>query len=179
MEDKIAGIRARFEIELKKNSILYHPIDVVRVRKEEWQVKRYLIGKYPLFQVIHKLLFLIFYSKKIESNENVDTAFEALIRTLAWKKSFGVHKLKPSDFPVEIYSLFCTEIYGKDKEGRLILSESYKRQKPFSELDQVTRKILAYQAELADRLTFQNGKCLNQIMLYAVPKTKTYHFPFT
>lgn len=45
MNDKINLIRTRFEEELKKNPGLYDPIDIKRVRTEEWQVKRYLIGK--------------------------------------------------------------------------------------------------------------------------------------
>ncbi|KAH9404374.1 hypothetical protein TYRP_000196 [Tyrophagus putrescentiae] len=135
MSEKIILIRSRFEEELKKNSSLYDPVDIKRVRTEDWQIQRYLL----------------------DSNNEIDSAYQNLLRTLAWKKSFGLHQFKLSDFSSEIYDIYCFEIYSKDKFNRIILSESYKRQKYFSELDQLVRNIIAYQIEKADRLAFENG----------------------
>lgn len=45
MSEKIILIRSRFEEELKKNSSLYDPVDIKRVRTEDWQIQRYLLGK--------------------------------------------------------------------------------------------------------------------------------------
>ncbi len=53
MSEKIILIRSRFEEELKKNSSLYDPVDIKRVRTEDWQIQRYLLGK--------KLIFFIYF----------------------------------------------------------------------------------------------------------------------
>jgi len=112
MEVKIAEIRARFEQELilTQTPTKYSDIDIARVRTEEWQVKRYLL----------------------DYQEDVDQAYQALIRTLVWKQSFGVHTRElERDFPRELFDVMRGEIYGNDKEGRLIVSEAYTHQKHF------------------------------------------------
>lgn len=52
MSEKIILIRSRFEEELKKNSSLYDPVDIKRVRTEDWQIQRYLLGKKLIFLYI-------------------------------------------------------------------------------------------------------------------------------
>lgn len=94
--EAIANLRAKFETELSANGSEYHPIDIERVRTEEWQVKRFIMDN--------------------EGNE--DKAFSELIRVMKWKKSYGIHDRNDQYFPTEFWQLNAIEINGKDNQGK-------------------------------------------------------------
>lgn len=106
--EAIARLRALFEADLSAHPDLYHPIDVERVRTEEWQVKRFLLDQ--------------------PDQEDETAAFAALSKALQWKKSFGLHDRTDQYFPKEIWELNGVEIYGKDKEGHLVQWEAVRNQ---------------------------------------------------
>ena len=148
MHSKIQEIRARFEAELQTNSLTvhqsFHPVDIERVKGEDWQIERYLL----------------------EANGNVDVAYSSLIRTLTWKASFGggVHNSTEADFPSEFYHLYGVEKLNcsgsgdlSDLYGRPIFMESFKRQRRFAQLETAFQRLVAVSMETMDRITFGTG----------------------
>jgi len=133
-DDIIARLRAQFESELTANPSLYHPIDIERVRSEDWQIRRFLI-----------------------EHEEEEKAYKALLRGLQWKKSFGIHERTAQYFPIEMYVLSGGETVGEDKEGRLIGWGSAKNHRPFKELHLIQRQFVAHQFERMDRLAGEKG----------------------
>ena len=75
----IESIRRRF---LAKNPNMFHPIDVDRVKTNDWPIVRFLLAN------------------KIE-----DTAFAALIKTMEWRKSYGVNDFTDESFPEEVFKI--------------------------------------------------------------------------
>ena len=75
-------MRSRFETELASKPSAYHPIDVDRVRTDDWQLLRFL-----------------------ERSTNWTEAYAQLIDALQWKKQVGVHDKRDEDFPREFYEL--------------------------------------------------------------------------
>ena len=134
--EAIATIRAEFEKELSSNIHLYHPIDIERVRSEDWQVKRFIID---------------------QPDGDVSKAFAALCRSLQWKKSFGLHDRTDEYFPKEIWELNAIEIYGRDKEERVIQWEAIRNQRSFKELSLIVRQFVAHNMERVDREAGETG----------------------
>src|ERR1700743_3735740 len=93
----VAEIRQRFLTEVDTNPHLYHDIDVERVRCEDWQIERFVIDY-----------------------QSCDKAYEALIKALQWKKSYGIHDRSHSYFPKEFPIIFGNVSYSRDKEGRVV-----------------------------------------------------------
>lgn len=134
--DAIARLRAQFEAELKSNGDLYHPIDIERVRTEDWQVKRFLLD---------------------QADGNEDAAFQALIKALQWKKSFGVHDRTDQYFPKEVWEQNAVEIYGKDKQGRVIQWEAVRNQRVWKETTLLAKHFVAHCIERVDRAAGETG----------------------
>lgn len=137
LQNSIANIRARFEAELAVNPDLYHPIDVKRVRTEDWQVKRFLLNT--------------------ESGDAEDEAFHSLLSALQWKKAFGLHDRTDAYFPRELWLMAKTELYGRDKSGRLIWWQATKGIRNFSETALLARQFYAHCLEQADRAVGELG----------------------
>lgn len=133
--EAIAKVREMFEAELAKNADAYHPVDIERVRNEEWQVKRFLLA----------------------SKDNVDEAFAALCQALQWKKTFGLHDRPDSFYPKEIWELNGIEICGRDKENHLVQWEVYRNQRSFKEANLLARQFIAHTIERADRAAGEDG----------------------
>ena len=160
IQKKIAQIRQMFEQELLNNdnnnnnyheqkgnnslcsssssSTLYHPVDLDRVRCEDWQIQRYLI----------------------DCVGDVQEAYHCLLRTLQWKKKFGVHELSITDFPSEFYQLFKIEdntTAGTDPDGLPIFTEYFASQRCYPELQQCFRQLIVAWIERMDRLAGEKG----------------------
>ena len=117
----------------------FHPIDVKRVRKEDWQIRRYLVDR--------------------DINGDVDQAYCRLIETLEWKQQFGVHRLTESYWPTEFYQLYKLEKYGTDRDGRLVFTECFTRQRHYTELEQCFQQLIAVSLETMDRMSGELGMC--------------------
>ncbi|KAJ6220668.1 hypothetical protein RDWZM_006480 [Blomia tropicalis] len=131
----IRTIRERFESELSQNESLYHPIDIERVRKYEWQIKRYLE----------------------DCDNDVEQAYKNMIKTLQWKQSFGVHTLKQSQFPREMYETYRIETETVDRTGRLTITESFIDQRYYAELIPFVQKLTVFSMETLDHRCGENG----------------------
>nr|XP_027200386.1 uncharacterized protein LOC113794464 [Dermatophagoides pteronyssinus] len=129
----IESLRSRFNEEVDKNPSLYHPIDVERVRTEEWQVKRYL--------------------EEFDNDEN--QAFELMKKSLQWKNEFGIHDRNDQYFPLEFYD--STEFLGRDKQGRYVQLEIFRNQYHLKELTLLYRQYVAHNLERIDRMAGENG----------------------
>ncbi|KAH7640353.1 motile sperm domain-containing protein 2 [Dermatophagoides farinae] len=130
---EIESLRVRFNKEVDENPSLYHPIDVERVQKEEWQVKRYLQ----------------------EFNNNEEQAFELMKKALQWKKEFGIHDRTDQYFPLEFYD--STEFLGRDKQGRYVQLEIFRNQIHFKELTLLYRQYVVHNLERIDRMAGEQG----------------------
>ncbi|KAH9407938.1 Motile sperm domain-containing protein 2 [Tyrophagus putrescentiae] len=135
MDSAVANIRRRFEADGHATSPLINPIDVERVRTEDWQIRRYLV----------------------DLDGNAEEAYQALVRTLQWKERHHVHSLKDTDFPTEFYALYKVESYGADKDGYAILAESYRHQRHWEEINQVFVDLVTAHIEKMDRIVGEKG----------------------
>ena len=134
--EAVSNVRALFEKELTANPDAYHPVDIERVRTEEWQVKRFLLD---------------------QPDRDEDKALQSLCKSLQWKKSFGVHERTDQYFPKEFWELNGVEIYGKDSEGRLVQWEAIRNQRTFKETALMARQFVAHCMERIDRLGGETG----------------------
>ena len=80
---------------IQKNPELYYEKDVERLKTNEWPIRRFLN---------HQKM-------------NSEKAFEALDKSLKWRKSFGVLDISDKDFPKEAYQAAPLILYGKDLNG--------------------------------------------------------------
>lgn len=135
----VARLRARFETEVLNHPNTYHPIDIERVRTENWQVLRFLLYTPPA------------------NDDHETTAFNALCRALAWKKSYGLHDRTDATFPLENWSLNSVEIAGRDRQGRPIQWETMHNQVVFKEVRWLTKQFVAHCFEKIDRLAGDAG----------------------
>ncbi len=137
--EAIARLRAQFEAELTTNPSLYHPVDIDRVRTEDWQVKRYLL------------------EEEEHGNNNEEVAFEALLKTLQWKKRFGLHERTDQYFPREFWELNVTEQWGADRAGHLIQWGRVRNTKIIPEISLLSKQFAAHCLERMDRLCGEKG----------------------
>lgn len=141
MDQQIATLRERFEAELQlssaQNAARFHPIDISRVRTEDWQVKRYILD---------------------EESGDLEAAYKALVRTLEWKCKWGVHENRLSQYPQELFDLYSIEAFEEgDREGRLVFAEVMRGQRRYPELDQHWRAFVIAWAEHLDRRVGERG----------------------
>lgn len=138
--EAVARLRARFETEVLSHPSTYHPIDIERVRTENWQVRRFLQ-----------------YTPVVTNEDHETTAFNALCRALAWKKSYGLHDRTDATFPLENWSLNSVEIAGRDRQGRPIQWETMHNQVVFKEVRWLTKQFVAHCFEKIDREAGEAG----------------------
>ena len=67
-KEAIGNIRNKFLAQTQQNPNKYHMKDVERVKTNDWSIERFLLV-----------------------NKNEETAFAALIKTMEWRKSYGVN----------------------------------------------------------------------------------------
>ena len=94
----INSIREKFVKEYELNPTIYYQSDYEKIKAETWPIERYVL--------VHK---------------NEDASLQALIKTMKWRKEFGVLDRTDADFPQEVYQTLGMFPYGKDKEGRDLL----------------------------------------------------------
>ena len=134
IEATVQTLRERFLIECENNEHLYHELDVKRVRTDDWQIERFVIN-----------------------HNNEDKAYEALVKALQWKKSFGVHDRTDLYFPEEYYEFIDTYSYGRDKEGRLIQWEKNRNERNNSEFNLLSKQFIAHIMEKNDTSEHRKG----------------------
>jgi hypothetical protein len=132
----VKSIRKKFFNEYELNPELYHEIDVNRVRTDNWQIERFVLD---------------------QENANEDKAYESLIKALQWKKSFGIHDRSDQYFPKEFYELHAIEMYGRDKEGRIILWERTRNFKKILDFVNLEQQFIAHKIEKLDSEGSRNG----------------------
>lgn len=133
-DESVRRLRDRFLAECVANSGLYHPIDIERVRSDDWEVRRYVVNF-----------------------DNEDDAFKGLIRVLKWKKSFGLHDRSDDYFPKEFHLIFGHEDYSRDRKGRLVAWNVEDRYRKIGDLSPLIQQFLAHQLEKLDRNAGPDG----------------------
>jgi hypothetical protein len=138
MDDKnmkaIENIRTKFLTEFETNPQLYHQIDVERVWSENWQIERFILD-----------------------TETEDEACKALIKSMQWKKSFGLHERNDQYFPKELFIIFGLEEHSRDKLSRIVAWNSSKNYRKIPELSLLFQQFLAHEIEKLDREAGNKG----------------------
>jgi hypothetical protein len=132
----IESIREKFLIEYQMNPELYHEIDVNRVRDDNWQIERFILD---------------------QKNRDEDKAYEAMVKALRWKKSFGVHERNDQYFPKEFYELHEIEMFGQDKSGRIIHWEITRNIKNIPGFENIAKQFIAHRIEKIDSEASRKG----------------------
>ena len=81
-KEAIGNIRSKFLADAQQNPDKYHQKDVERVKTNDWPIERFLLV-----------------------NKSEDTALAALIKTMEWRKSYGVNDFTDESFPEEVYKI--------------------------------------------------------------------------
>ena len=140
-QSDIITIRSWFEDELLVNPTLYHPLDINRVRTEDWAVVRFL-----------------------ERSPNRAEAWRRIKDSLQWKVKMGVHTKTEEQFPREFYEINNIEIMGHNKEDRLIIWATSKYSRDFSELKVYIKEFIRHEIEMFDQMASESGKLMIIIM---------------
>jgi hypothetical protein len=137
ISDVIESIKEKFlKYEYELNPELYHEIDVNRVRRDNWQIRRFVLD---------------------QEDGNPDKAYEAMIKALQWKKSFGIHDRDDQYFPKEFYELHGIEMYGRDREGRIIHWERTENRMKIPDFMNLEQQFIAHRMEKLDSEGSMNG----------------------
>ena len=134
MEQSVSSIREKFLTHYDKNEDLFHELDVKRVRTDDWQIERFVIDQ-----------------------QNEGLAYNALVKALQWKKSFGVHERTDHYFPKEYFEFSELHNFGTDKKGRLIKWEKTRTERNISELNMLSKQFVAHLMEKIDNEVNRNG----------------------
>lgn len=126
--ESIARLRARFEADQAAHPTFYHPVDIERVRTEDWQVARFLLDQ----------------NQNQQLDQVEDKAFAALCKALQWKKSFGLHDRSDADYPLELWTLNDIEVCGRDRAGRLIQWGSIRNKRYFKPIATIARNFVGH-----------------------------------
>ncbi|XP_054155718.1 motile sperm domain-containing protein 2-like [Oppia nitens] len=131
----IENIRKKFFKEFSKNPEYYTETDVTRVRNEDWIIERFL-----------------------KDNDNSeDRAYDELVRTLKWKRLYGIHDRTDQYFPKEFYDLHHIEIYGRDRDGRLVHWETTRNLVKINDFTPLEQQFLGHRLEKLDSLAGRAG----------------------
>ncbi|KAJ6223757.1 hypothetical protein RDWZM_002302 [Blomia tropicalis] len=130
----INEMRKQFENEIVKHPNDFHPIDIERVRTNDWQTLRFL----------HR-------------SETVQKAFNRLIETLRWKMMNQLHEINDEDFAREFYQINSIELTGRNSTNQLVVWSTSKYCRDFSELKPHIMKFVIHEIEFLDRQSLDNG----------------------
>ena len=81
-KEAINNNRTKFLAQVQQNPDKYHQKDVEKIKTNDWWIERYLLV-----------------------NKSEDTAFAALIKTMEWRKSYGVNDFTNESFPEEVFKI--------------------------------------------------------------------------
>ncbi|RWS12082.1 motile sperm domain-containing protein 2-like protein [Dinothrombium tinctorium] len=130
----IERIRRSFLSVYENDKDAFDEIDVSRIRNERWVIERHILDR--------------------KGNEK--DAFENLVNTMKWRKSFGVNRLKATDFPQEFWEIGEAHLYVADKNGVKPAYIRVKFHKQLSDWLEISKKFVVYLMETLDKET--NGK---------------------
>ncbi|XP_054163780.1 uncharacterized protein LOC128961555 [Oppia nitens] len=127
-------IRKNFLLEVSNSPDLYDKIDVERVSTEDWEIERFIL--------CHK---------------NIDKAFEELIKSIQWKKSYGLHDRDHTYFPKELVHIFGYEKFSRDTDGRVVGWIAGSRYKKIGQFSPLIYQYGFYVVEMIDRMAGNKG----------------------
>ncbi|OTF76158.1 hypothetical protein BLA29_004094 [Euroglyphus maynei] len=130
----IERIRERLEEEFKHNVTLYDSIDIERIRTDSWQVERF-----------------------IQEYHHENETFDAILKTLKWRKSERVNEINENDFFKELWTLFNLEIHGHDHHGRIIHWMTWQNVSIPKDIIDLAYRFSIYITEQMDRMAGRNG----------------------
>lgn len=93
--NQINSIRKRFFDNLECDVNIYHEIDIFRFKVDDWFIERFIL-----------------------TNKN---GYKAISKAMVWFNQYKVYDRKDNYFPSEIYEIGNSDIFGRDKFGRMIL----------------------------------------------------------
>ncbi|XP_054155748.1 motile sperm domain-containing protein 2-like [Oppia nitens] len=141
LTEKIGRLRTRFLAEAESEPDKYHQIDIDRIRSDDWQLERFLIG----------------HRDEDDEDSQMDKAYDALARAMHWKQTFGIHERQDRYFPREFLEFTKTQCFGRDREGRLIQWEKVCNHRSIGEMSAVTKQFIGHLMEKTDREVGRHG----------------------
>ncbi len=147
--EEITQIRALFEEALASAPTgTYHPVDIDRVRTDDWTILRYLQRTGSSSSPPSE--------EKNQKDQKVKEGFKLLKAALKWKASSGIHDASDEDFPREFYLLNALEVVGRNAEGQLVLWTTSKYSREFDLIREPIKQFMLHEIEYMDRL---GGPC--------------------
>ncbi|XP_074600680.1 motile sperm domain-containing protein 2-like [Brevipalpus obovatus] len=132
----VEKVREMFLQEAQENPNFYDPIDIDRVRTDDYTVRRFVQNQ----------------------RGDVEKGFNMLMSAMKWRKSFGVNDIKPSDFPKEYFETGEGHLYVKDKNDVYLVYLRVKLHKKITELTPLSQKYLVYLIEHCEAEGIKTGK---------------------
>ena len=123
-KELVNEVRKLFLADYEANSELYDERDVNRIRNNDAFVWRYIVSNRHCTFKVH-------------------VAVDVLIEGMRWKKSFGVHDRKDTDFPLQFHQIAMVFPYNCDCEGRKVVYLRMKLYLNITELDSISKQFIA------------------------------------
>lgn len=133
----IERIRKQVLKDFIKDPDYYHDIDISRVKSDDYLIERF-----------------------VTEYQNEEKATEELIKTLKWKRAFGLHSRTDQFFPKEFYELFEIEMHGTDREGHLLHWESTRNLIKVNDFTHLEQEFTAHRLEKLDNAAGRQGWAL-------------------
>lgn len=127
-QSEIEHVRRLVMEEAKSNDELYDQLDLDKLLKDDWMVKKFIHHK----------------------NHNINDAVSALVKHLKWRKTMSVSSLKLTDFPAEFYRSGELHQYVRDQNNIATIYCRVKLHKPLTEFNPLIKKFLVLMMEKAE-----------------------------
>ncbi|XP_054158338.1 motile sperm domain-containing protein 2-like [Oppia nitens] len=136
-KETIDRIRKRFIETVKSDNNSggdYHSSDLKRVLTDDWTVERYLL-----------------------TTQTEDEAIDGLIRSMRWRKSYGINDFNDQQFPREFWLIGSLVRYCNDLNGRPVVYNRKSRYYKCSDWLNRFVEFTVWQFECADRQAGRGG----------------------
>lgn len=122
-------IRNRILAEANQNPNLYEPEDLEQIKKNDWQIQRFLL----------------------ECKLDTDQSYELLRNAMKWRREEGIYQSSLVDFPAEYYQSGYIFRHGRDKNDAIVLYFRANIHRKTNEWNSRLKKFFIYQVEQIDR----------------------------
>ncbi|XP_046911517.2 motile sperm domain-containing protein 2-like [Dermatophagoides farinae] len=122
-------IRNRILAEANQNPNLYEPEDLEQIKKNDWQIQRFLL----------------------ECKLDTDQSYELLRNSMKWRREEGIYQSSLVDFPAEYYQSGYIFRHGRDKNDAIVLYFRANIHRKTNEWNSRLKKFFIYQVEQIDR----------------------------
>ncbi|UXI21653.1 WD40 repeat-containing protein SMU1 [Sarcoptes scabiei] len=157
VQNHLERIRGLLEIEFRNETDKYHPIDIERIRNDDWQIIRYF-GPNIIQQSLPKQRQESKLSQRSSKRINIEEIFQKIINTLRWKRMNGINDMQDKDFPREFFLINNLEILGRDPDDNTLIVWTCSRYtKEFADLKFFIKQFAHYEMNRLDSIAGRFG----------------------